>query len=302
MNKWTLGLTPGPSQAAWPTLPPPSFLQTPGLHSRFPPCWLFRTPKEQNSRDRNDFLLPLPSEPLVLLHKVTCGSCVRRLGSGAGLPMAGCRPGLTASAKRPVLSSDPSDPSQRAGLGWPLRWWSVYKHTDLAAFPLIRAPLLRPGHLEEPSPPLCVPASAWRLLLLSFWPSLPLAPLAGFIPPRLPVTLSSLSSLPIPQMTFFRALCKSRAAWQGLSSSSFLLSHQKRHLIWLKVSFWALGSARPDGLRGSLLPGRALSSWGRVCERESFVRLGCERHAWLLFQAIPFLSSQAIHQSSEAQT
>lgn len=36
--------------------------------------------------------------------------------------------------------------------------------------------------------------------------------------------------------------------------------------------------------------------------RESFVRLGCEWHAWLLFQAIPFLSSQAIHQSSEAQT
>ena len=193
---------------------------------------MFRTPKEQNSRDRNDFLPSLPSELLVLVRKGTCGSCARRLGSGRA-PRGWLRAGPDCLNKGacPFLRSIRSIPEGWAGLASQMMTLGVETHS-LCSFPSRRGSLALAQALRGTMPLLFVllhPPCC--LLLLSLWPSLPLAPFAGFIPPRLPVTLSSLSSLPIPQMTFFRALFKSRAAWQGLSSSSFLLSHQKRHLI-----------------------------------------------------------------------
>ena len=143
---------------------------------------MFRTPKEQNSRDRNDFLPSLPSELLVLVRKGTCGSCARRLGSGRA-PRGWLRAGPDCLNKgaRPFLRSIRSIPEGWAGLASQMMTLGVETHSD---FPPVGAPSLWPRHLEAPCPSslcccirlaasssfLCGPLSLWLPLLALFLP------------------------------------------------------------------------------------------------------------------------------------
>lgn len=127
-----------------------------------------------------------------------------------------------------------------------------------------------PGALPSMGPPVATtrhpsPSPSFFHLLLAdvlllFVALVPSYSASWLYSSRLPVTLTSLSPLPIPQMTCFGALCKLTAACRGLLLL-IALSLQKRTSPGFKFPR-ALGSACPGGLGGTPSP------WGLSCPEE----------------------------------